>query len=137
MDICHFRLNQTQIRSLLKRALHERAIGGAIGLYALGMHRRALSEVQNPALKHDPIGRAAHFTAKRVDLIDQMPLAGASDRRIAGHIPHRVQIDCKQDCGKSQTCAGKRTFYSRVTGADDTYIDAAREIFLTVHVKVL
>ena len=107
------------MRSRLQRVLHARAVGGAVGLDALGVDGRPLAEVERAALQGHFIRRAAHLAAQRVDLEDKVSLARAADGRIAGHVAHRVQIDREQHGVKAEARAGQRGLDARVSRADD------------------
>ena len=91
LNIHDLSLHETEIRRCLKRVLHYILIFLAIRLNSLGMHRRALAEIERAGLECDQVCRASHLTAERVDLVDEMTLARAADRGIAGHIRDRFK----------------------------------------------
>jgi hypothetical protein len=64
----------------------------AVGLRARGAHRRALARVEDAELDAGLVGGCRHRPAQRIDLLDQMPLADAADRRIAAHRPQRLEV---------------------------------------------
>src|SRR5690606_11526377 len=76
-------LEEPEIRLTLQASPDRLAIQDAVGLRARGTNRRPLTAVQDTELDAGFIGRGGHGTAERIDLLDQMTLADAADRRIA------------------------------------------------------
>ena len=54
-----------------------------------------------------------------------MPLGGAADAGITGHIADGIKRDGEDDGAAAEACGGKRCFDAGVTGADDGDIVAA------------
>ena len=54
-----------------------------------------------------------------VQFPDQMALARAADGGVAGHVAHRVQIDCEAHRAQAHPGPGQRGLDSGVTGSDD------------------
>ena len=64
----------------------------AIGLRARRAHGRALARVEDAELDAGLVGGDRHRAAQRVDLLDQVALADAADRRVARHLPERLDV---------------------------------------------
>ena len=77
-----------------------------------------LAPVEHPILDAAGIGGHTHFAAQSVQFPYQMPLAGAANGGIAGHIAHGIQIDGKQNGVQSQPGGSQGSLDSGVTCAD-------------------
>ena len=84
-QVVRFRFDHLQIRRFANRGLHRRRVELAIGLGAGAAYRRAFAAIQNTKLDAATVGDAAHKAVQSVDFPDQMTLAEAANRRIAGH----------------------------------------------------
>ena len=102
-----------------QNVLHISVVAFAVCLYALGVHRRALAEVQRAGLESDVVRRSAHFAAQCVDFKHQVPLCRAADGGVAGHVGDRLQGHGKKNGVHAETCGGKRRLNAGVTRADD------------------
>ena len=122
------RLFQLQIFLQFQDVLHILPVFYPVGLGAEGMDGRTFAPVEHPVLDAGMIGRRAHLAPQRVQLPHQVSLAGAADGGVAGHIPHGVQIDGKENGMAAQPCGGKGSFDSRVPRSDHGNITAARVI---------
>ena len=81
--IVHRLLKEPQIWLILKAASDGCTIKDAVSLSAGGAHRRTLARIQNPKLNPCLVGGRRHGAAERIDFLDQMTLADASNRGIA------------------------------------------------------
>ena len=99
----YLRLHESEVLFLFYRGLHQGLIGVSVRLHSLGVHRRALTEVEGARLYSRLVRRIAHLTAECVYLKDEMSLRTAADRRVARHIADRVKIDSKEDGGNTHT----------------------------------
>ncbi len=112
-------LQQRQIRlgveQLADRALVERAVG----LRARRAHGRALAAVQGAEVDAGAIDRARHRAAERVDLLREMPLADAADRRVAAHLAQRFDVLRQQQRAHAHAGRGQRGLGAGVAAADD------------------
>ena len=95
-QIGHFLLKELQIRLCLEHAADGALVQPAVGLRASGAHRGTLARIQRAQLNGRLIRGERHGAPQRIDLLDQMPLADAADRRIATHLPQRLYIVCEQ-----------------------------------------
>jgi hypothetical protein len=70
-------------------------------------------------LESDLISRSAHLTAEGIDLIYEMALCCAADRRVTGHIAELIEREREESCVNAESGAGERRFDTRVTASDD------------------
>ena len=89
-------LEQPEIRLVFQAAADGSAIQHAIGLRTRGTHGRPFAGVEDTELDTRLVCRDGHGTAQRIDFLDQVPLADATDRRVATHLPQRLDIVRKQ-----------------------------------------
>ena len=82
---------QSNARLAPERGRHPRAVAPLVGLRARRPHRRTAAAVEQLELDAGRVDRAAHQSAERVDLADQMTLRRAADRRIARHVRDGVR----------------------------------------------
>ena len=108
--------------------LHILPVFYPVGLSAEGMDGGAFAPVEHPVLDAGMVSRRAHLAPQRVQLPHKVPLSGAADGRVAGHISHGVQIDGKENGVIAQPCGGKGGFDSRVSRPDHGNVTAARVI---------
>ena len=71
--------------------LHDALIEKFVRLHAQGVNGRSLARVEQAPLDARPICCDAHLAAERVDLADEVALAGATDGWIARHHGDVVQ----------------------------------------------
>ena len=70
--------------------LHVLPVFHPVGLSPEGMDGRAFATVEHPVLDAGMVGRRPHLAPQRVQLPHQVPLSGAADGGVAGHISHGV-----------------------------------------------
>ena len=99
-------LEQHQIGLVLQPAPDGGLVEDAIRLRAGGADRRALGAIENAELDAAFIGRRGHRAAQRVDLLHQMALADAADRRVATHLAQRLDVVGQQQ--RADAHAGRR-----------------------------
>ena len=99
--------------------LHHLLVLPPVGLRPQGVHRRPFAAVEHPVLDAGRVCRPPHLAAQRVQLPHQMPLAGAADGGVAGHVAHGVQVDGKDDGLQPQAGGGQSRLNAGVSGADD------------------
>jgi hypothetical protein len=85
-------LKKREIGLALERLTHRRAIQGAISLRTSGAHRRPLAPVQDTEMYAGSIRSPCHPSAQRIDFLHQVTLANSANRRIAAHLPERLDI---------------------------------------------
>ena len=112
-------LEQRQVGLRLQAPPYRLLVEQPIGLRASGAHRRPLAGVEQPKLYARLVGGERHRAAQRVDLPDQVPLADATDRRIAGHLPQRLDTVGKQQRPASHAGRRQRSLGPGVPAAND------------------
>ena len=81
----------------------------AVGLGSRAAHGRSLAAVEDPELDAAPVDRPGHDPVQRIDLADQVTLAEASDRGVAGHGPDGVAaMGDERRPGAHPGCRGRR-----------------------------
>ncbi len=113
----HF-LPQVEIFLLFDLQLDVLLVGLFVGLGAGAVHGRPFAAIQQAKLNSGCIDRSTHQSAQGVDFADDLPFGDTADRRIARHLPDRVQIGRQQCRFRTQPRGGGRGFGSRVTGPD-------------------
>ena len=86
------------------------------------MHRGTLAAVEHTALQEGGVRRQPHFAAQRVDFPHQMPLGGAADGGVTGHIADPVQIDGENRRGAAQPRRRQTRLNTRVSRADNRHL---------------
>ncbi len=99
-------LEQGEIRLVLQEPTDGGLVELPISLGASRAHGWTLAGVQGPKLNAGAIGGARHRPAQRIDLAHQMTLADAADRRVAAHLPER--LDALRQQQRATPHAGSR-----------------------------
>ena len=87
----HEELTHVEMCGVFEGFLHDVLIEEFVRLHAQGVDGGSLARVEQAPLDARPICCDAHLAAKRVDLADEVALAGASNGWIAGHHSDVVQ----------------------------------------------
>ncbi len=115
-------LESAEIRKFAKQTAYRLLVQHPIGLGARGTHRRTFACVQNAELDAGTVGGARHEATERIDLLDQVALADATDRRIAGHGADRLDIVREQQGLGAQTRAGRGRLGAGMAAANYDYV---------------
>ncbi len=83
------------------------------------MHGGSLFRIQGSEGYGGFIRYFGHFPAQRVNLLYELPLGHAADRRAAGHGGQFVKIDCHQQYAATHAGGRQGRLAAGVTGADD------------------
>src|SRR5690348_12245271 len=83
-------LEQREVFLLLEPPPDRLPIENAVGLGSCGSHRGALGRVQRPELNAGFFRSDGHRPVKGIDLANQVTLANAPNRGIAGHLTQRL-----------------------------------------------
>ena len=94
----HLRLLETEIFLKLQGVLHHFLVAAAVCLGPERVNGGPFAQVQHAVLNTGFVRRFCHLAAKGVQLPNKVTLAGAAYGRIAWHVAHAVQINCKTDC---------------------------------------
>jgi hypothetical protein len=85
-------------------------------------NRGTLAPVEHAPMDCRAIGGARHQTIENVQLADQVTLADAADRRVAGHLPDVFAPKRDQSDAGAAPSRGGRGFTAGVAGPDDKNI---------------
>ena len=121
-------LEQPEIRLILEPPPNGRLVQRTIRLGPRRPHRRSLGAVENPKVDSRLVGRGRHGAAERVDLLDQVTLADAADRRIAAHLPQRFDRMGEQKRRRAHARSGKRRLGAGMAAADDDHVEMSRKL---------
>jgi hypothetical protein len=82
------------------------------------VHGWAFAAIQHPELNPGGINCLTHQSTQRINLSHNLTLGNASDGRIAGHLPHRVEIGGQQSGAGTYPGSSGRCFGTRMSGSD-------------------
>ena len=122
-QIGDFLLEQREVRLVLQHRADRLLVQDAIGLRARRAHRRTLARIEGTELDAGAIGRLRHRAAERVDLLDQVTLADAADRRVAAHLPERFDALRQQQRAHAHARRGQGGLGAGVAAADDDDVE--------------
>ena len=127
-DFHNFGLFYPQVVLFFQGVLHDLLVFPAVGLGTEGPDGRPFAPVEQAVLDAGLVGGLAHLAAQRVQLPDEMALAGAADGGVAGHIAHRVQIYGEAQGAHPHPGSGQGSLDAGVAGTDDGDIKFSRVI---------
>ena len=114
--------NPLDIRLGLERGAHPLAVPRLVRLGARRPHRRPAAAIEQLELYAGSVDCAAHQSAQRIDLSDQMSLRRAADRRIARHVRDGFSSERAQSDAAAELRRRPRGLDAGVAGADDNHI---------------
>ena len=76
------------------------------------------ASVEEAELDSGRIDREAHLAAERVDLADEMALADAADRGIAGHLADMIEVEREHQRARAHPSGSERGFDTGMAGAN-------------------
>ncbi len=106
-------LKQGQVRLVLENRADRLPVELTVCLSPGGPYGRTLARVKRPKLDAGPVRGARHGTTERVDLAHEMALSDATDRRIAAHLPKRLDALREQERARAHTRGGQRGLLCR------------------------
>ena len=118
-EVGDFLLEQCEVRLVLQHRADRLLVQDAVGLRARRAHRRTFAGIEGAELNASAIRSLRHRTAERVDLLDQMTLADAADRRVAAHLPERLDALRQQQRAHAHTRRGQGGLGAGVAAAYD------------------
>src|SRR5690606_28801235 len=86
-DVIDRLLEQPEIGLILQTSADGRLVQHAVGLRTRGPYRRSFAGIEDAELDTAFVRGRRHGATQRVDLLDQMSLADATDGWITGHLP--------------------------------------------------
>ena len=111
-------LEQREVRLVLEPAADRGLVEDPVRLRARRPHGRPLARIERAKLDPGFVRRDRHRAAERVDLLDEMPFADAADRRVARHLPERLDVVRQQERPAAHPRAGERSLGPGVAAAD-------------------
>ena len=118
-QLLHRPLADVEIGLALAGVFHLELIRLFVALGSRGPYGGALAGVQASELDAGAVGVDGHLAAERIDLLDQVPLADAADRRVAGHLADGIQVHRQQQGARAHAGGGEGGLGTGVTAADD------------------
>jgi hypothetical protein len=109
--VIHALLEKPEVRLIFDSPSDRLAIKLAVGLGSCSAHSGALAGIERAKLNPGLIGRRSHRTAQRIHFFYQVAFSYTPDRRVTGHLPHRLDIMGKKQrflahAGSSQSGLG-------------------------------
>jgi len=123
-DVVDCLLENRKVGLCFQTRTYCRAIQNPISLGAGGTHRWPLTSVQNSELDTCLVRSNSHYSAKRIDLADKVPLSNTPDRWITGHLTQRLDAVSKQQCSAPHPRRGQGSFSAGVTAPHDDHVEA-------------
>ncbi|MNN16206.1 hypothetical protein D3C81_1293380 [compost metagenome] len=121
-------LKYPQVGLVLKNLAHYRFVDSAVGLGASSAYGRAFAVVQNTELDTALVSSQRHGAAERVNFLDQVALADATDGRVATHMTEGFHVVGQQQGFYTHACRRKRSLGTGMAAADDDHFKTGREI---------
>jgi hypothetical protein len=109
-------------RKRLHSLFHSLGIKPTIRLSSGGPNRGSLLGVEPSKLNAGLVDPAPHFTAKRIDLFDQMSFADPSNGRIARHVTDPAYIAGQKTNLCPHTCGGRGCLDPGMPRPDDQQV---------------
>ena len=116
-------LEEPQVGLVFEAAADGGAVQHAVGLGARGAHRRALARVEGAELDPRLVGGDRHGAAQRIDLPDQVALADAADRGVAGHLAERLDGVREQQRAGARARRGERRLGAGMPAAHHDHVE--------------
>ena len=85
-------LQQLQARGVLQHPLQPELVSLLVALGARRLHARTFPRIQHAELDPRRVRILTHHAPQRIDLPHHMTLGQPTNRRVAGHLPDRVEV---------------------------------------------
>jgi hypothetical protein len=115
-------LAQRHAGRVLEPRPHRLAVAALVGLGPRRAYRRALRRVEPPELDAGGVDDLGHRPAERVDLLDQVALGHAADRRVARHLRDQLERAGQDQRARADPRRRQRGLAAGVAGADDDHV---------------
>src|SRR5690606_22103040 len=129
-DVIDRLLEQPEIGLILQTSADGRLVQHAVGLRTRGPYRRPFAGIEDVELDTAFVRGRRHGATQRVDLLDQMSLADATDGWITGHLPQRLDIVRQQQRRAPHARTGERSLGAGVTTTHYNDIENIRELHI-------
>ena len=124
-EVRHLALADVEAGLALQGVLHVLLVAAAVRLGPEGPDSGALAPVQKAVLDTARVRGLPHLAPQGVQLPDQMPLPGAADGGVAGHVAHGIQVDGKDRRLAAQARGGQGRLDPGVARADNGHVIAS------------
>ena len=122
-QVIHRLLEQPKIGLIFQHAADRRLVQHPVGLGPCGAHGRAFAGIENTELDARLVRGQRHGTAQRVHFLDQVPLADATDGRVAAHLSQRLDVVAQQQRLATHAGGRQRSLSSGMAAANDDDIE--------------
>jgi hypothetical protein len=112
-------LHSLQASVLFEKRSDRTSVEAAVTLPAWSPDSWPLAAVKHAELHHGEVGSPSHDSSERIDLADHGALCNAANRRIARHLPDRLERARNQPNTRSETRSSDRCFSAGMAGTDD------------------
>ncbi len=85
-------LSKIDVGTMFDSAFDFDLIGFLVGLGSRAVHGRAFANIEHPELNSGCIDHFAHQPAECIDLANDLPFGHSTNRRIAAHLAHGIQV---------------------------------------------
>jgi hypothetical protein len=92
--------------------------------------RRTLTAIEHPELKRCEVRGSAHDAAKSVHLADHRSFRNPADRRIARHLPDRLERTCNDAYRRPQPGRSHRSLSAGMPGTHDENVKLLLELIV-------
>ena len=116
-------LEDHEVRLVFEPPPDRLAIEHPVGLRAGGAYGGTFGCIQRAKLDAGLIGSERHGATKRVDFLDEVPLADATDRGVTGHLPECLDTMSEEQRAASHARCSKRCLRAGVAAADHDDIE--------------
>jgi hypothetical protein len=119
-----------EVRRFLQDLSHFCSVECTVSLSSGGLNRRPSGSVQEPELNASPVNDFSHDAAESVNLPNNVPFCYPANRRVAGHLTYKIQIDRNKRSLCTQPRGRRCRLAPRVPGSNHDHIKMFVEIHL-------
>lgn len=116
-------LEQPEIRLIFQTMTDRLLIENAVGLGARRTYGRPFRRIQNAKLDAALVGRRRHGAAQRIDFLNEMALANATNRGVTAHLTERLDIVGKQKGFTAHAGRGERSLSAGMAATHYDHIE--------------
>ncbi len=121
-------LKYPQIRLVFQSVTNSSFVKHAVSLRSGGSNGWPLAAVEHAKLDAALVGGHRHGPTQRIDFLDQMTLADATDGRVAAHLAEGFHIVAEQQGLHAHACRCQRSLGAGMAAADNDHVKTGREV---------
>jgi len=121
-DVVDCLLKQCQVWLVFEAATDRCLVEHAVRLSTRRAHGRPLARIQDTELDAALVRGLGHRAAKRIHFLDEVSLTDATDRRIAAHLPKRLDVVREQQGRSTHAGSGERGFGAGMAATDNDHV---------------